>query len=290
MKKYILAVSGGPDSMAMLDMYKKKVQAVCTVNYNKRKNSAHDNQLVIDYCNLHNIKYYVYNVDKKIYKKQKNVNFQALARQIRYDFFEKIAKIEQNYNLMVAHNLNDSLETAFMQKKRHSMGLFYGISKKSRYKNLYIYRPLLGLQKSCLERYCKQKGINYAIDESNFSDIYERNKVRKIINSWSSQQTLDFINEIRKYNKKNKKLLKKVEKNFQLWKETDFSIKFINELDENIKYYLVYEFLKFHNEKNNSKNKINLILDYINCKNSKGSIKLENNKKLYKKNKKLIIS
>lgn len=183
MKKYLFAVSGGPDSMAMLDMFKRKVKAVCVVHYNKRKSADFDLSCVVEYCCLHNIKYYVHKVDKKIYKTRKNENFQALARQIRYDFFEKVAKIEKNNNLMVAHNLNDHLESAYMQKNRHSKALFYGIKQRSKYHDLEVYRPVLHLQKSTLQRYCDEKGIKYGIDESNDLDIYERNRVRKIINN-----------------------------------------------------------------------------------------------------------
>lgn len=291
MKKYIFAVSGGPDSMAMLNMFYKKAQAVCVVNYNKRKTSDYDVSLVVDFCNLHNIKYYVHNVDKKIYKNVKNVNFQAFARQIRYDFFEKVAKIEKNHNLMVAHNLNDHLESAYMQKSKNSRALFYGIKQKSAYKTLNIYRPLLNLQKSCLKRYCIENNVKFAIDESNEMNIYERNRVRKIINSWNQEQLIKFIKEIRIYNKKNKKLSKKVEKKFNQWKLESFSINFFNKFknDDDIKYHLIYNFLSHFNERNNSYNKIIEIIKFIEKQNSKGNYRLENNKKIFKKDKKLII-
>lgn len=288
-KKYILAVSGGPDSMAMLDMYHKKAQAVCVVNYNKRQNSDYDVSLVENYCKLHNIKYYVYNVDKKIYKTTKIDNFQSFARKIRYEFFKEVAQIEKNNKLLVAHNLNDHLETAYMQLQKQSKSLFYGIKEKSNYDFLEIYRPLLCYQKKCLQRYCNTHNIKYAIDESNNSDVYERNRVRKIINAWDREQLHKFIKQIKKYNAQNKTLDKKVQKDFSNWKQANFNIDFFKKIDQSEQYYLIYNWLKLFDEKNNSKNKINEIIKFINNHNSKGNYRLEKNKFIVKQNKCLLI-
>lgn len=183
LRRYLLAVSGGPDSMAMLNMYKNRAKAVCTVNYNKRQDSNKDVEIVRNFCEANNIKFYLKEIDPNIYKETKIDNFQSFARKLRYDFFLEIAKKENIKRLMIAHNLNDSLETAYMQFSRNSKSLFYGIREKSRFENLILYRPLLIYQKDCLMRYCDEKNIMYAIDISNDSDIYERNRVRKIIKS-----------------------------------------------------------------------------------------------------------
>ena len=191
---------------------------------------------------------------------------------------------------MVAHNLNDHLESAYMQKNKHSRALFYGIKKNSTYKNLSIYRPLLGLQKSTLERYCKKNGIKYGVDESNAMDIYERNRVRKIINSWDSEQFYQFMVEIRKYNKSNRKLSKKVDKTFKKWVESQFNLEFFRKIqDPDIKYYMVYKFLSLHDETNNSKNKILEIIKYLEKPSGKEMYRLEKGKKLKKQNKCLAI-
>lgn len=293
--KYIFAVSGGPDSMAMLDIYHKKAQAVCVVNYQKRKDSQNDVDIVVNYCKLHNIKYYVHNVDPKFYKEHKNVNFQALARSIRYDFFRQIAKKEQNFNIFIAHNLNDHFETAYMQFSRNSKALFYGISRKNTYFELKITRPLIHLKKSTLQRYCDQNGVKYAIDYTNDMDIYERNKVRKIINSWSNDELIEFKKKINKYNKSHKRDNKLVKKEFKKWQESGFLVSFLQQLDSKIQYFLIYEFLKLHDEKNNSSSKIESIIDFLSANKKHKKYRLENEKslvikdnylKIIKKNKK----
>lgn len=282
--KYILGVSGGPDSMAMLHMYRKKTQAVCVVNYKKREDSDHDVSLVVDFCNLYNIKYYIHNVTQKTYENNKKLNFQTLARQIRYNFFLKICKKEQNMNLLIAHNLNDHLETAYMQFSRNSRSLFYGIVEKSNYLGLKIKRPLIRLQKSTLERYCKQKDVKYAIDHTNSSDMYERNRVRKIISTWSSEQVAEFMNKIKTHNKQHKKTRKLVGKQYKLWTNSSFNVHFLNKLDQDISYYLIYEFLKSHDELNNSKSKIKNIITFVLNNSGNKEFRLANIKKLVIKN------
>jgi tRNA(Ile)-lysidine synthase len=71
-----------------------------------------------------------------------NSNFQNAARLIRYDFFIKCAQETGIYNLLVAHNKDDFLETALMQKKRHSQSLYFGIKPFNLYKGINIFRPL----------------------------------------------------------------------------------------------------------------------------------------------------
>jgi len=137
-KKYLAAVSGGPDSMAMLDQYKDQIAIVCHVNYNKRNSSIRDKQIVLDYCKKNNLECECLDIDKKIYELNSHRNFQTLARELRYSFFENIGKKYQIFNLLVAHNLDDFLETAYMQQTRHSKSLFYGIVEINTINNLTI--------------------------------------------------------------------------------------------------------------------------------------------------------
>ena len=87
-KKYIAAVSGGPDSMAMLNMFKHKIKTVAFVNYKKRIESDYEEQIVKEFCEENNIIFFAYTVDWKKENEKIN-NFQAHARKIRYDFFAK---------------------------------------------------------------------------------------------------------------------------------------------------------------------------------------------------------
>ena len=89
---YLVACSGGPDSMALLDMLiKEKYNVIVAhVNYKTREESDSEEQLVKDYCTLHNIKCYVSYFDHK-YKG----SFEDAARKFRYAFFAEVYQKEK---------------------------------------------------------------------------------------------------------------------------------------------------------------------------------------------------
>lgn len=118
---------------------------------------------------------------KKTMKIAKSKNFQSAARTIRYDFFVKVAKKTKISTILMAHNLDDFVETAYMLQQRKSKSLFYGIRSRFKYEGVIIDRPLIGFRKNMLEQYCIKHNVPYGIDETNLADCYERNKVRKII-------------------------------------------------------------------------------------------------------------
>jgi tRNA(Ile)-lysidine synthase len=182
-KKYIAAISGGPDSMAMLHKYRKQIMTVCHVNYQKRDSANRDMMIVQDYCLKHKIKFCNLIVTKNIYEKYRKYgdNFQNIARLIRYDYFSKTAHKLKIQNLLVAHNKDDFIETSIMQLKRSTIALFLGIQQNSYYQDLNIYRPLITMWKKDILAYCKKNKIPYGLDETNELQLYERNKVRHLV-------------------------------------------------------------------------------------------------------------
>jgi len=140
--KIILAVSGGPDSVCMLDIFTKirrkyNLQLIIVhVNYALRgRDSEKDGKLVRKLAKKYNIPFFV--LQPKI-KNQANLENQL--RDIRYAFFEKI-RLENNFDLIsVAHNLNDQVET-FLMRVIRGAGL-QGLSAM-KHKNGNVIRPLL---------------------------------------------------------------------------------------------------------------------------------------------------
>lgn len=286
-QKYIAAVSGGPDSMAMLAKFKNCIAWVCHVNYHKRKDSNHDQQVVTDLCRKYTIPLLTKNVFEDDYKKAKEHNFQALARQIRYDFFVEAAESLRCYKILVAHNLNDFVETALMQQKRKSLNYFYGIKPISHYKNITIYRPLIDEFKSDLEKYCLKNKIEFAVDSTNKLDIYERNVVRKKLSKYSKKKILALYNKFQERNKSKEKYEAKVTKLYKQWEKSKFDIKKFKTLKFNTD--LIYLFLLNHDISNRSKNKIQLIKKFILSDKSNTTLRLQDKMLLLKKNKKISI-
>jgi len=271
MKTYLAAVSGGSDSMSLLDKYKKQIKVVCHINYCKRNSAIRDENIVRNYCEKNNIIFAYLKCTDKVYKKykKKDNNFQHIARKIRYDFFVKMGIKYGCKTLLVAHNFDDSIETAYMQMMKKSKSLFYGIKKENFYDGLKISRPLLKYRKIELENYCKKNKIPYGVDESNFMDIYERNRVRKYLAKLSKEEFTKLVNTIKKYNSKNKSLYNKVEKSWSIWTKNDFNINLLKKLNDKVVFNLIYKFLSKNNENNISSGKIDGIIKFINCSNGK---------------------
>jgi len=177
----IFAVSGGPDSMYMLDQFRKtkpKMEIIVGhVNYNFRPDSLKDETIVREYCQKHNLKLEVKTIDKEIYENF-NQNFEEFARNARYDFFGLLAEKYATNIVFVAHNLNDVVETYLLQKKRHNVVSYYGLKSLTQRDNLWIYRPLLNLRKSEIMKLVEKNQLSYSLDSSNEDQKYERNKIR----------------------------------------------------------------------------------------------------------------
>ncbi|HBO16660.1 MAG: tRNA(Ile)-lysidine synthase [Candidatus Moranbacteria bacterium GW2011_GWE2_35_2-] len=179
--KIIIAVSGGPDSVCLLDMlaflapkYNLKLY-IAHINYGLReKDSDGDEKYVRQLAKKYSLPISVLNA-KKISKLKKGENLENKLRQIRYAFFEKILK-KENFNLIaVGHNQDDLAETVLMRVLRGS-GL-QGLSAISAKKNNLI-RPLLNTSRKEIETYLKEKKIYYRTDKTNADIAFFRNKIR----------------------------------------------------------------------------------------------------------------
>jgi len=204
-----VAVSGGSDSMALLDMcYKLQMQIVVAhVNYQKRESALRDEKGVEAYCLKHNIPFF-----KHVVTTYEKGNFQAVARKIRYAFFKDVVKHTNAKGVLVAHHMDDVLETYIMQKQRGSIPSFYGIAKDTRIDGVRIVRLLLDSTKEELERYCIENKVPYFVDESNLSDAYTRNQIRhKQVEQMSIQKKQDMMKWIQEENKQLQKETCKVE-------------------------------------------------------------------------------
>lgn len=207
----LVAVSGGSDSLALLDiLYTKKEYKliVCHVNYNYRDSSTRDENLVRKYCNNKNIDCYVLNLESK---KQKTGNFEDWARVARYKFFKEIYLKESCKCLFVGHQKEDVIETFLLQKKRNSIVETYGLARETNIQGMKVVRPLLNYTKKELEDYCVNNGIEYGVDETNFDLNYSRNRLRhQVIAKMSEEEKEKILKEIEDLNHTKQEHLKNI--------------------------------------------------------------------------------
>ena len=179
--KVVVAVSGGPDSMCLLDvLYRLKDELdikieVAHVNHGIRKESDDEKIYVENYCNDRDIPFHYLKVDVPTLSKEKKISEETCGREIRYEFFEKVRKETNSNYIAVAHNLNDNVETVLLNEIR-GCGL-KGLTGMD-FKFNYIIRPLLTIEKKDILVYNNELEINPCIDKTNEEEIYLRNKIR----------------------------------------------------------------------------------------------------------------
>ena len=150
-KTFVLCISTGIDSSVLLDLFMKFKSTnniniiVCHVNHHRRKESEEEEEYIRSFCLENNIKLYV----KELYFEDDTINFQAKARDLRYEFFDEVMKSEKADYLVLAHHGDDNLETILMRMTRGSSLIGYSGILACFEKNGYsVIRPLLRNSKS----------------------------------------------------------------------------------------------------------------------------------------------
>jgi tRNA(Ile)-lysidine synthase len=175
--RILLAVSGGLDSMVMLDMFMRSGYrvGVAHVNFQLRgRESDRDQDFVKDYCSRNGIPFHTTNVDTNNYATEKKVSVQMAARSLRYEWFHKVLENEKYDVLATAHHLSDAVETVILNIVRGSGMPLKGIPVV----NNRIIRPLMFATRDELSAFAASHSIAWREDESNISIDYQRNVVR----------------------------------------------------------------------------------------------------------------
>lgn len=201
-KKFVLAVSTGVDSSVLLDLFLKFREQynidinVAHVNHHRREQSNEEQKYISDFCLNNNLNLFV----KELFFEETS-NFQSIARNLRYEFFDEIMRELNADYLVLAHHGDDNLETVLMRIMRGSSLTGYGGIKDiySKNNNYMIIRPLLNVSKDDIIKYQVDNNIKYFEDESNSHKDYTRNKVRLDIIPIMKEQCPELINKISEY-------------------------------------------------------------------------------------------
>lgn len=288
-KYVVVATSGGPDSMFLLNLLVNLKESlnlkivVAHVHHNHRKESDEEAIKLKEFCLQNNLIFEM----KKIEKYPNNKFSEEFAREFRYNYFDEILKKYKTDILFTAHHADDLAETILMRITRGSSIKGYaGFSKISKDRGYKIIRPLIYITKKEIEDYMNKNKIWYAVDISNESDIHTRNRYRKYILPKLKEENSKVSDKFIEFNEKlllvDEYIKKQARINYiDIVNNNTIDIIKFNELDKIIKIYILEEYTRnFYKEKITELNykHINLIIDMLETKKN-SSINLPNNTK-----------
>ncbi len=240
--KYLIAFSGGPDSVYLLEALasfyqedlKNKV-SLCYINYHDSPYVKQEEEIVLNYVLKHDLT--IYRKDTK--HRKRDGNFEEWARKYRYRYFKKIVKNNGYIALITAHQKNDDIETYLLQKERGNLPLHYGLQVETELAGLKILRPLLNISKNTIISSLNKEHLPYYDDITNKDDHARRNTIRKELTE-ENKKTL-----LKEKNTKNKELI-------SLYKRFDtlnspYTFNFYNSLSEDEQRRFIFYFLSFEN-------------------------------------------
>lgn len=200
-RKILVALSGGIDSMCLTHLLAQARQqfpqmelSAATIDHDYRHNSALEalavGTIVLEWGVDHRIQRLEYSQNPALI-----LNFEEVARNLRYQTLQDICISEQINTVLVAHNLDDCLET-FLQRLMMNSTM-YGLAglaarapmpipSRSPAENIQIIRPLLLFSKNEIRKYCNNHDVQWFEDLSNADILFtRRNKLRYIINEYA---------------------------------------------------------------------------------------------------------
>lgn len=248
--KIVLGVSGGPDSISMLNILNdirnenliKFDIVVAHIHHGLRENADLDEKYVENFCGKLNIPFYVLHANVREQAEKEKKGLEETGREVRYQFFNKVLEKENANKIAIAHNNNDSVETVLMNLIRGS-----GISglKGIEPKNGKYIRPLIQIERCDIELYCEEKKLKPRHDESNDENIYTRNKMRNIVIPYIQKEL-------------NPNILKSITRLSEI---ADEEVKYINKQAEKAYTDICLEENIFEENVYNKENKSTIILD-----------------------------
>ena len=178
----VAAISGGVDSMVMLDLiigYRWDIHykvVVAHVNHCLRgKDSDADEKLVSNFCKSRSIRLFSKRVNVHEYARTHSISLEMAGRDLRYNYFQETSAEFDNSVIATGHTKNDQIETVLLR-------IFRGTGIKGLegipIKRDNIIRPILFAGKRELYEYAEESGIPFSEDHTNFKSDFQRNFVR----------------------------------------------------------------------------------------------------------------
>jgi tRNA(Ile)-lysidine synthase len=163
--KCYIALSGGPDSMALLDFLSRSAREIVLLHFD---HSTDHGQTARTFANKQSIKYgYRIEIGRITRERDANESKEEYWRNERYKFFDKF----KDAPILTGHNLSDAVEWWIFSS-------LHGESKLIPYRRNNVIRPLLLTPKKELEKWCQDHDVDFCIDPGNHDDRYMRTIIR----------------------------------------------------------------------------------------------------------------
>ena len=182
--RFLLAVSGGMDSMCMLDLFSQVVPvgefAIAHCNFSLRgAESDGDQELVESRARELGVRVFVKRFETEAFAREKGVSIEMAARELRYAWFAELCQEHGLGALVVAHNANDNAETLLLNLLRGTgLNGLHGMQEVQGTAQLTIFRPMLEVTRKQIEGYVMARRVAYRDDHTNFESEYKRNRIR----------------------------------------------------------------------------------------------------------------
>jgi tRNA(Ile)-lysidine synthase len=191
----LVAVSGGADSVALLDILthleaERLHLVVVHLNHGLRGAAADgDEEFVRSLAAQYRLPFAVRRLDVQAYAESGKLSLEEAGRRARYDFFDEMAQLHGATSIALAHHLDDQAETVLIRLLRGAGG--GGLSAMGSCARGVLKRPLLQISRAQIENYLQSQGVTYREDATNADTAILRNSVRH-----------ELIPFLRKYNPK----------------------------------------------------------------------------------------
>ena len=183
--RIVIGVSGGPDSMSLLNSLnnlKEKLNIkiyVAHINHMLREEADEETKYVMGFCERIGVEFFAKRINVVEIAKKLKIGTEEAGRNVRYEFFEEVAKKVDANKIATAHNSNDNAETVLMNIIRGTS--ISGLKGIEKVRDSKFIRPIIECNRQEVEEYCKEEKLEPRYDKTNSENVYTRNKIRNLL-------------------------------------------------------------------------------------------------------------